>query len=505
MYHNRIGWPYAQSLTVRRIFMALALPLALAVSGCDAPKMAKKPADTEKHAGAEHTERFDKNEMADSEAEGGGTSGAEPAAPAGGGLTSAPSRAQPERNTTARRYYRRRAEHDDGAAASRSVQPRSAAPPPPVAPMAQPEMASPPPAPDAGVTKPGTAAVEEQKDWDVVPVFYGTDRARTAHEHRIAYGSDRGRKLELGRALVTIPKSHEVPNIERPWAIKVFNIKIYEETEDPKKHFTMQQVQALTEGQFLAFVKERLATSSRYKDHAIIFVHGYNTAFDSAIYRTAQMAYDLKFDGAPFLYSWPSGGSFESYTYDRESAGQSHPFMRDFFKLVMEKTGAKTVSIIAHSMGNQPVLQILRDLRYRKPEGIAISEVILAAPDVDRDSFENIAKEIDGLAKGGLTLYAAGNDRALSVSRRFNGGIPRAGDVPETGPLVLSGVDTIDVTAAGTEGLHLNHSSYAENNALLSDIGLLIQTGERPPHKRFPLLQKKTTDHGSYWKYQPAR
>ncbi len=505
MYHNRIGWPYAQSLTVRRIFMALALPLALAVSGCDAPKMAKKPADTEKHAGAEHTERFDKNEMADSEAEGGGTSGAEPAAPAGGGITSAPSRAQPERNTTARRYYRRRAEHDDGAAASRSVQPRSAAPPPPVAPMAQPEMASPPPAPDAGVTKPGTAAVEEQKDWDVVPVFYGTDRARTAHEHRIAYGSDRGRKLELGRALVTIPKSHEVPNIERPWAIKVFNIKIYEETEDPKKHFTMQQVQALTEGQFLAFVKERLATSSRYKDHAIIFVHGYNTAFDSAIYRTAQMAYDLKFDGAPFLYSWPSGGSFESYTYDRESAGQSHPFMRDFFKLVMEKTGAKTVSIIAHSMGNQPVLQILRDLRYRKPEGIAISEVILAAPDVDRDSFENIAKEIDGLAKGGLTLYAAGNDRALSVSRRFNGGIPRAGDVPETGPLVLSGVDTIDVTAAGTEGLHLNHSSYAENNALLSDIGLLIQTGERPPHKRFPLLQKKTTDHGSYWKYQPAR
>ena len=369
-----------------------------------------------------------------------------------------------------------------------------------------PAAAPPPPKPDAGVTKPGTAVVDEKTDWDVVPVFFGTDRARATDPKRIAYGSDRGRKLELGRALITVPKAHEVPNIERPWAIKVpyFDVKLYEQAEDPKKHFTMKEIQSLTRDQFLSFVRERLATSSRYKDHAVIFVHGYNTSFDSAIYRTAQMAYDLKFDGAPFLYSWPSGGTFESYTYDRESAGQSQPFMRDFLNLVVKETGAKSVSIIAHSMGNQPVLQILRDLKYSKPEGVVISQIILAAPDVDRDNFENIAAEIKGMAKG-VTLYAASNDRALSVSRRFNGGIPRAGDVPATGPMILSGIDTIDVTAAGMEGLYLNHSSYAENNALLSDIGLIIQTGERPPDKRFPILQKMTTSLGEYWKYPPKR
>ena len=356
------------------------------------------------------------------------------------------------------------------------------------------------------MTKPGTAVVDEKTDWDVVPVFYGTDRARTTDPKRIAYGSDRARKLELGRALITIPKSHEVPNIERPWAIKVpyFDVKIYEQSEDPKQHFTMKDIQTLTRDQFLAFVRERLATSARYKDHAVIFVHGYNTAFDSAIYRTAQMAYDMKFDGAAFLYSWPSGGSFESYTYDRESAGQAQPFMRDFLDLVVKETGAKSVSIIAHSMGNQPVLQILRDLTFTKPDHVVISQIILAAPDVDRDNFENIAKEIKGLASG-VTLYAAGNDRALNVSRRFNGGIPRAGDVPEgSGPMILSGIDTIDVTAAGMEGLYLNHSSYAENKALLSDIGLIIQTGERPPDRRFPLLQKLTTNKGDYWKF-PGR
>lgn len=499
----------------------LALPLLLAA--CDAPKMSKAPPKDE-------TTRADTKYPADRGPAGGAAKpgegrpgasgrwdaaeadrsaeGAAPAAPAPAPAPPPPAASAPPpsvegpsamNNGAGSAAPKTRSFGGAGSAAKKAAPPPASAQPGQVA-------GAPPPAPGAGVTKPGTAVVDEKSDWDVVPVFFGTDRARATDPKRIAYGSDRGRKLELGRALITVPKSHEVPNIERPWAIKVpyFDVKLYEQAEDPKKHFTMKEIQALTKDQFLAFVRERLATSSRYKDHAVIFVHGYNTAFDSAIYRTAQMAYDLKFDGAPFLYSWPSGATFESYTYDRESAGQSQPFMREFLDLVVKETGAKSVSIIAHSMGNQPVLQILRDLRYTKPEGVQISQIILAAPDVDRDNFENIAKEIKGMASG-MTLYAAGNDRALNVSKRFNGGVPRAGDVPATGPLVLAGIDTIDVTSAGMEGLYLNHSGYAENEALLADIALIIQTGERPPDKRFPILQKVQTGSGEYWKYPPKR
>ena len=49
-----------------------------------------------------------------------------------------------------------------------------------------------------------------------------------------------------------------------------------------------------------------------------------------------------------------------------------------------------------------------------------------------------------------MTLYAASNDRALIVSRNFWRN-PRAGDVPATGPLIVPGIETIDVTAASTE------------------------------------------------------
>mgnify|MGYP003693549105 CR=1 FL=1 len=70
---------------------------------------------------------------------------------------------------------------------------------------------------------------------------------------------------------------------------------------------------------------------------------------------------------------------------------------------------------------------------------------------------------------------------ALGISRRFAGGVPRAGDVPfGVGPIVVGGVDTIDVSALSTEYLALNHSSYAEKTGLLKDIELVLRTGTRP-------------------------
>ncbi len=353
---------------------------------------------------------------------------------------------------------------------------------------------------------PPAASAKPQEEWDVVPVFFGTDRAASTTSKRPDYTWERGRRLELGRALVTVPRLHQVPQVERPWALRLpyLDVTLYEQTEDPARHFTMREVKALTRAEFLELVTKRLSTSERFKEHALVFVHGYNTAFDAAVYRTAQISYDLKFDGASFLYTWPSGGKIASYTYDRESAGQSEPYLREFVDLVVKQSGAKSVSIIAHSMGNQPLLQVLRELKRTTPSGVAISQVILAAPDVDRDNFENLARAIEGLAKG-VTLYAAANDRAMGVSRRFHGGVPRAGDVPEGGPLVVPGVDTIDVTAASMESVGLNHSAYAENDVLLKDVARLVATGERPPDRRSAGLEKAMTARGAYWRYVGAR
>jgi len=386
------------------------------------------------------------------------------------------------------------------AAAPEAAPPEAAAPVAPPAPAA--DHAAPAEPSVAARTRSAATDAEADKGFQVVPVFYGTDREEEANATRVAYNAERGRRLALGRALVTVPKIHEVPQIERPWTLRVpyFNVVIYQEAEDPNKHFTIEEIKKLSKEEFLRLVRERLAGSSRFKDHALIFVHGYNTSFDNALYRTAQIAYDLKFDGAAFAYSWPSGGAVASYTYDRESAEAAEPYLRSFLELVIKESGATAISLIAHSMGNQPLLEVLKEMKAAAPEGVAIDQMILAAPDVDADNFANLARSIEGFAKG-VTLYAASNDRALIISRNFWQN-PRAGDVPATGPIILSGVDTIDVTAASTDVFALNHSGYAENNELLQDIGKLIQSGVRPPDVRFPSLKRINTDRGDYWRYK---
>jgi len=403
------------------------------------------------------------------------------------------------------------------------VEPKSsAAPPPPAAPQApiaesrsrslpSESSAPPPPASPAEAEKEGTRSLAgpppgspaaKEGDWDVVPVFYGTDRVRKDQAKRVIYNSERARRLELGHALVTVPKTHQVPNIERPFAIRIpyFQVTLYEGAEDPKSHFTIKEMSVLTRDEFIAKARERVNGSRAFKDQAVVFVHGYNNSFDYALYRTAQMAYDLKFDGAAFLYSWPSLGDFSGYGYDRESSVQAEPYLRQYLELVLKETGAKEVSVIAHSMGNLPLLQVLRDLGPRLAPDVRLNQIIMAAPDIDRNVFENIASDLQKYGRG-LTLYASSNDRAMQAARRVAGGIPRAGDVPPDGPIIIEGIDTIDVTQTSLDYLALNHSIYAEKSALLNDIGLLLQTGERPPDKRIPILELIQSTRGTFWRY----
>ena len=335
----------------------------------------------------------------------------------------------------------------------------------------------------------------------IVPVFFGTDRAGVPNADRLAYGSERGRQLQLGRALVTVPKVHELTNIERPWSVRIpyFDLDVYKQAEDPRQHFTIMELSQLVEPELTTLIRERLTKASRYKDQAFVYVHGFHSSFDDAVFRTAQLADAFAFDGPAFVYSWPSSGEVATYTYDRESAEQSERYLRDFIRFAIEKSGAKRISLIAHSLGSLPLLNVLRDLQSTKPSEVTIDQVILVAPDMDRDSFMAVVQTVRSVAKG-ITLYAASNDRALLMSSKFFGA-PRAGDIPVDGPVQLDGVDTIDVTAANSGNAASQMSGSA--SYLVTDIKSLLTTGICPPDKRSPHLAAKSTAAGVYWVYQP--
>ncbi len=48
----------------------------------------------------------------------------------------------------------------------------------------------------------------------------------------------------------------------------------------------------------------------------------------------------------------------------------------------------------------------------------------------------------------------------------------------------------------------LNHTGYAEGNALIDDTAVLLQTGLRPPDLRLPILDRVQTPTVDYWRYR---
>ena len=102
-----------------------------------------------------------------------------------------------------------------------------------------------------------------------------------------------------------------------------------------------------------------------------MFIHGFNVSFGLAARRTAQLSYDLKFQGVSMLYSWPSQGKLAAYTSDEDKILWTRPRLQAFLTLVATELGVAGVHIIAHSMGNRALVEVLKDLTHEMPYGAA--------------------------------------------------------------------------------------------------------------------------------------
>ncbi len=266
--------------------------------------------------------------------------------------------------------------------------------------------------------------------------------------------------------------------------------------EDPALHVVLLDIQQLEQGEYFSELAQVVSNSD--KKQAFIFVHGYNVTFEDAARRTAQMAYDLAFDGAPIMYSWPSTGTFAGYPQDEGNIEWTVPHLRAFLHDVIERTQAEQIHLVAHSMGNRALTRVLSEAKeYLNSEQIAvIKQIILTAPDIDADIFKrDIVPKITAI-DADVTLYVSNKDKALEASKTVKG-YSRAGDSGENIVLV-EGVETIDASEVSTG--FLAHSYYSEEVSVLKDLKQLIAEG-LPAQNRIG-LQKVTVETVGmqYWK-----
>lgn len=333
-------------------------------------------------------------------------------------------------------------------------------------------------------------------------VFFATDRAVEAmDEHGAVFGHRRAGRLTLGHTDITIPReAHREDRIERLTEYGFFSVTLRGKACNPEHHFTVFETEILSEPAFMAMASHVAEGAERFAHTAFVFIHGFNTTFADATFRAAQLAHDLGFDGPAFAYSWPSDGETQDYASDLESARNAGGFMDRFLELVFETPGVEKVHVIAHSMGNAALEALLTRAGTRLGQrGQAIGQLVLAAPDLDAGSFETMADHFTAAAKG-ITLYACASDRALLASQQMRDTYPRLGDVGPDGPVVVQGIDSIDVTQVGSDLFSLNRNAYAQDRGLLDDLGALFSTGQRPPGRRLSKLTEVAGPHGIYWR-----
>jgi esterase/lipase superfamily enzyme len=206
------------------------------------------------------------------------------------------------------------------------------------------------------------------------------------------------------------------------------------------------------------------------------------------------MSFDLKYPGCAVFYSWPSHNNWYRYQDDASNISRSVDQIRDFLTQIARESGAESVNLIAHSMGNVGLTQALASMTSTGP---TFNQVVLAAPDIDAKIFrEEIATKITSRAKR-VTLYTSQTDLALIASRYFNTS-SRIGDSSD-GPPLYPGIETIDATAVDSS--LLGHSYYGSNVTVLEDIANLLQNRSVTDRS---YLSLQTATNPPYWSFESA-
>lgn len=210
----------------------------------------------------------------------------------------------------------------------------------------------------------------------------------------------------------------------------------------------------------------------------LIYVHGFNQNFETAVLDSARLSDGLKFSGQTMMFSWPSKNSMLNYIYDRESALWSRDALEDMLDQLVREPSVGTIHIVAHSMGSMPTVEALRQLYDRRGAAMTgrFGAVILASPDIDMDGFTSSISRLGGFSRK-ITVLTVANDRALGAMSNMAGGVTRVG-AAEKEQLDKLGVRVIDASQLAGSGL--NHDLFLTNSEVRQVIRGFIN-GAKPP------------------------
>lgn len=299
-----------------------------------------------------------------------------------------------------------------------------------------------------------------------VDVLVATTRERGSKEDPDAFTAERAKQLNFAALTVSVPPAHVKGEIEWPNGGPA----------DPKQHFVTTKREFLTSNEFLDKIRARARLGGPEANDVLIFVHGYNTLYEEAVYWMAQIVHDSGFQGTAVLFAWPSRGKAPLYLADREASTYSRDYFEEALLSISKVSEVKEINILAHSMGNWLAVETLRQakLKGRGDFGGKLGTVILASPDLDANVFRTQLDVIGQLPRP-ITVLVSGDDEALALSSWLAGDVDRAGRITADDARAIEGAKkynlrVVDLTGVD-DGSGNHHSKYSKSAAVVEAIG----------------------------------
>ena len=262
---------------------------------------------------------------------------------------------------------------------------------------------------------------------------------------------------------VSVPPEHEAGLIERPSL----------GSADKRRHFVVTGRRALDETAFRNEIASHISGRIGSNRDVLLFVHGFNTSFDEARFRLAQIAVDGGFNGIPVLFTWPSRGSLFAYGSDRESAMASRDALERVIETLAAEPDVGKVHVLAHSMGAWLAMEALRETAIAGHPDLDghLGDIMLAAPDIDLDVFRQQLARLGSFAH--VSIFTATNDRALGLSGML-ADRPRVGALDPKNPADRQaikdlGVEVVDLSRQSVG--FIGHGTYAAAPQIIRGIG----------------------------------
>jgi esterase/lipase superfamily enzyme len=266
--------------------------------------------------------------------------------------------------------------------------------------------------------------------------------------------------------ILSVPPQHRAGEIERP----MFG------APDPAKHFMETSWRELDEASFRNELATNISGRIGSNRDVLLYVHGFNTSYDDARFRLAQIVEDGRFGGIPILFTWPSSNNLLNYEGARESATASRDALASLLQDLSGVPDVGKIHILAHSMGTWLTMEALRQQAIAGSPDLngKLGMVMLAAPDIDLSVFREQLARLDA---SHVSVLISASDRALSLSRTLAGDRPRVGALDPRKPadraaLARLGVKVYDLSGEST-GL-IGHDTYADAPDVVRSIGAQI-------------------------------